>query len=255
MKKIIFLLTITIFSLSSCSKNDDTPTAVSTDALVLLHSTVKTLNDGSTETTTFIYNGNELSRVNESDGSYETYSYANGLITEVDYYTPLNVVDQRDVYQYNSNNLIKQYQRFDPIMDWGDKEIYTYNSDGTISLAATSGDQLTQTTPAYTGKIFFTNGEVSMIQKYIGSGTEVRSYTYDLKKQAMKNVTGLSKISFIDDEANGVLNNIITEVHTVPSSPTQNYRTDYTYNAAFYPDTSIDFEQNVEMDGTTRYYY
>ena len=254
MKKII-LIAISFFALTSCTKEEDAVTAASTDGLVLLHSTVNTINDTLSYTTNYTYNGNDLVKVTFDNGDYDQYTYLDGNISEIKCYVSDTLRDIK-TFSYNSNNLISQYLVTQPRDSTAQKEVYSYPGNGNISFVATKGNLIAQTTPSHTGTVFFTNDEVTMIQAiYPVTGTKVRNYTYDQRKSPMKNVTGYSKISFVNSEAKGIFHNQLTNIYSVPGSPTVNNKKEFTYNAAFYPDTAVDFINNVAQEGITKYNY
>lgn len=262
MKKIIFLLSVSLFSLVSCSKDDEVATAASMDGLVLLHQTITTFDDPASipEIENYTYSGNHIVSIGDNLGfERKDYTYVGELISKVDHYF-MGALDHTDYFQYNSNNLLSSYISHTPqplpLTGIGAKEVYVYNTDGTISFTHYSGDMVAQTTQEYTGKIFFSNDEISKIQTYTGSSTTENIYAYDAKKNTMKNVTGYRKISFYTHAAEGVVHNITSDIEntTGPSSTTTTL-TNFTYNTAFYPLTSTQTEDGVNQDGLTQYIY
>ena len=262
MKKIIFLLTVSLFSLVSCSKDDDVPTAESTDGLVLLHQTITTTSDPMfPDIENYSYDGNHIVKISDNFGDHKDYTYSGDLITKIDHYNIFGL-EHTDYFIYNSNNLLLSYKSLypdpltTPTTGTGVKEVYVYNTDGTISWTKHSGDLVTQTTLDSYGKINFINDEISSITTNVGSSGSVVQYTYDGsgKKYAMKNVTGWKRISFYTHEATGVKQNIVSEIENSSSGTTTNV-TNFTYNTALYPLTSTETLDGVDQGGTTQYIY
>ena len=78
MKKLLYLFTFLMIILSSCSSDND-----DSSSPVLLKKYVETLEDGSTFTMNFNYNGNKLLGSTGDFNSSTTVTYTGNLITEI----------------------------------------------------------------------------------------------------------------------------------------------------------------------------
>jgi hypothetical protein len=152
------------------------------------------------------------------------------------------------LYTYDGNKLAT-YVRLEHDDDFGAKEVYTYNGDGTVTIMAYSGDVVSQTNPDGVGTItFLANGEVGTITTNFSDN---RSYTYDNKNNPFKNVTGYSKISWVDTSASGILHNVTSESINSSIATT----TAYTYNSGDYPTEAVENYSGGDVVTTQFIYY
>lgn len=256
MKKLLFLIGVSIVFFSSCIPNptEDPDPPVETPAGLLLKKLVDTYQGttgDSIVTSNLTYAGNKLvsaiDDVAEESDMYVTYT--GNLITQIEYRYSDGFVDQRNIYTYDDTNRLVTYVRVDPEMDLGNKETYVYNADGTISVTSFIGDATTQTqTSGSVGTITFTAGEISSIT---GNDLTV-TYTYDNKNNPMKNILGMDKIAFVDHLTSGIMHNVLTETEN-RLGIIDTYTYQYTYNTQDYPATSI--QDDGEGTYTTAYFY
>jgi hypothetical protein len=247
MKKLIYACSVLALLFSSCSSDSDSPAVGGT----LIKKIIDTDNLGDVLTTNFTYNGNKIvSAIDDTEETDMYFTYTGDYITKLEYKLNDGTVDQIDNYSYDSTGRLISMVSTRPAVEWGNKEVYTYNADGTVSASYYSGDDLTQTVLDGTGKIYFTNGEVSKIERYDGMTLEdTTTYTYDTKNNIMKNVVGYSKINFAYSTADGVNHNITSENSTLhglisysfvyhdngfPSSSTETYSGDVSTSVYFY---------------------
>ncbi len=240
MKKLFFFLSVSALILTSCSSDDDNNSPV---APVLLQKTIETAANGSIITSIATYNGTKISKIT-AEGFVINFTYTGDLITKAESFFAGQLV-QKETYSYNSTGNLVEYVNVESFFGDGIRETYVHNANGTISVTHYSGDELTQNDLEGTGTITFTNGEVSTMVSTFGDNI---SYTYDDKNNPFKNVTGYSKISFVDGTANGIMHNVLTE-----SWNGGNLVNTYTYTASGYPLTA----QTVEMGqtSTTQFFY
>ncbi|WP_300565997.1 hypothetical protein [Flavobacterium sp.] len=248
MKKLIYACSVLALLFTSCSSDSDSP--ATTDG-TLVKKIIDTDPIGDVMTTNFTYSGNKIvSAIDDTEETDMYFTYTGDDITKLEYKLNDGTVDQVDNYSYDSTGRLISMISIEPTIDWGSKEVYTYNTDGTVSVSYYSGDELSQTNLDGTGKIYFTNGEVSKIERYDGADLEdTTTYTYDTKNNFMKNVTGYSKINFAFSTADGVNHNIISENSTLnglwsysfvyndngfPSSSTETYSGDVSTSVYFY---------------------
>ncbi|HEX8577064.1 MAG TPA: hypothetical protein VF677_12290 [Flavobacterium sp.] len=259
MKKIILLFTIAgaIF-LNSCSNSDSELDSDDITSDVLLKRTIETYQvNGTTRTSTtnFVYNGNKLVSSIETDGDDRTetrYTYTGDLITKEEFFEN-NELDETLTYEYNSDNKLIICKRTIAGFNLIIKEVYIHNSDGTISVSTYTGDTISQDQLESNGRIYFTNDEISRTDNTeVGSiRTRMITYTYDAKNNPLKNITGFSKIAFVDEDNTGQgKHNILTEVSLDQGFPeTTTISFQYTYNTDDYPQMVT--ESLLRDDGTT----
>lgn len=253
MRKIILLLNVITLAFASCSRNEDQPAIPTVDPNgILLKRSVETNNSGDIYTLNYIYSGNKLTRINDSDGDYEIITYTGDLITKWEYFISPNVLDATINFTYDVNNdLIKLIginhgEATTNPTGYVGKSLYTHNSNGSISFQDYSGNQTAQTTLDSNGTI--TSG--SIVTNQINPAiTITETCTYDTKNHPLKNVLGRNKIIFIDF-FNNPSNNFISLT---------NYSGDleeasYTYDTNNFPITEI-YKLNNSNQLTTQYFY
>jgi hypothetical protein len=250
MKKLLFLLSVSILFFSSCIPNpEENPDPIVPVATLFLKKTIDTYDGGETVTTNYTYSGNKLvSIVSDTPDEPNLYvTYTGNLITKGEYKFADGTIDQINTFEYDDTNRLVTYKRVDPEMDLGNKETYVYNLDGTISVTYFIGDATTQTEAAGTGTVTFEDGEISEIS----SPEDTFTYVYDNKSNPLKNVLGWNKIAFVDGEGNGVAHNITSFVHTNAGMP-MTFTYEYTY-ASGYPIESVANDEDGTY--TTEYFY
>ncbi len=229
MKKMLLLTALTSL-LFACSSSDSSSSATEND--VLMTKSIATYDNGAPITTTYVYSGKKMQKSMSSNGYYEKFYYTGDLLTRIDYFDDSDVWIYKETYGYNANNQLINYSWIELTNDYGSREVYTHNSNGTISVTKYYGDATNQTNFSDSGTIYFTNGDVSMIDMDSGG---MYMYSYDSKNSPFKNITGLDKINFADGDPMGVFHNILTESHDGFPSETMSY--DYTYNGQNFPST------------------
>ncbi|MFM2213741.1 MAG: hypothetical protein RL427_1004 [Bacteroidota bacterium] len=258
MKKILCLFAFSAVLLTSCSSSDSSSTPL-TEGDVLVTKTVEHYtNDNSTVTTDFTYNGKKLVSAVYSDGLAETYTYTGDLISSIKQYDDTNTLLVEETFTYNGSGQLVTYLLKDYDTNHGRKELFIHNSNNTVSYSVFTGDNNTQTNPIETGTIHLTNGEVAQIDFNIISPsiTGTRIYTYDTKNNPYKNITGVDKINFVNEEAIGVSHNILTDHYTSTFGTNEMYTTTYTYNSLNFPLTESEFDSTGTAPSvTTEYTY
>lgn len=252
MRKIILLLSVITLAFTSCSKNEDEPVAVVDPNGILLKRSVETDNNGDTYTLNYVYNGNKLTRINDSDGDYEIITYTGDLITKWEYFISPAVLDLTINYTYDANNnlitviRINHGEATSNPTNYVGKTLYTHNTNGSISFQDYSGNLAAQTTAVSNGTI--TSGSI-VTHEINPTNTVTETCTYDTKNHPLKNVLGYNKIIF-DDFFNNSSNNFLSIV---------NYNGDleeasYTYNPSDFPITET-YKMNNSLRFTTQYFY
>lgn len=249
MKKLLFLVSVSIFFSSCIPDPTENPDPFVPPATLLIKKTIDTYEDGDIVTTNYNYSDNKIVSIisDDPDESNIYVTYTGNLIAKREYKFDDGTIDQIHTFEYDDTNRLVTFKRLDPDMDLGNKETYVYNADGTVSITRFTGDATTQTDDAGTGTVTFVNGEVSHI---VTSDSDF-SYTYDNKSNPFKNVLGWGKIAFVDGEGNGVMHNIISDTHTVSGSP-MTFVYGYTYASDFPLESTTDDEDGSY---TTQYFY
>ncbi|MGL2966381.1 hypothetical protein [Flavobacterium sp. XGLA_31] len=227
MKKLLMLTVLSSLLFASCSSSDSSPM---TENDVLMTKTITYHNGTPVVTSTFDYEGKKIKKGTASNGYYQNFFYTGDLLTKVEYYDDSDVLIYRETYAYNDNNQLTTYTWLELTDNYGSKEIYTHNGNGTISVNKYYGNLTEQNNFSDSGTIYFTNGDVSMIDMNLGG---MDTYGYDAKNSPFKNVTGVDKINFTDGDPIGVFHNIVTETHEDGSSST--ITNTYTYNGQNFP--------------------
>lgn len=226
---------------SSCNGNDDDNGSSGSD-VVLLKKTIENGPDGQ-YISTATYNGTKLVKIETNDAEKIQFTYTGDDITMMEWFAD-GELEQRDLFTYATDGKLATYTSLDLDFGSGTKEVYTQNSDNTITVTGYSGDLDSQTIEEGTSTITFVNGEVSQIVDPFGTTT----YTYDNKNNPFKNVTGYSKISYIDGSASGILHNVISENYEGDDSTYT-----FTYDPNDFPATAVE-----DFDGeqyTTQFVY
>ncbi len=256
MKKLVLACSAFLLILSACSSSSDSSSS-STDDDVLVSKTIETYaNDGSTITTDYTYSGKKIVQETDDDGAYQKYTYTGNLITKIEYFDFDDVLEQREIFSYNSSSQLVSYVRLDIFDDGGNRDAFVYNANGTVSCTSYYGDLDSQDELQGTSIIYFENNEVSKVEEFsdLGTLTGTRLYTYDTKKNPFKNVIGLDKIQFVENEALGINHNIISDNYTNFGMLTT-YNTTYTYNENNFPITDVDSDGDPTNNITTQYFY
>lgn len=239
MKKLFIAFSALALVFSSCSTSSTDPDPVTTPTGILVSKIIET-RSGTVTTDNYNYNGNKLTTITRTGGS-DVFTYTGDLITKIESFIG-TTLDTSGTMTYNSSGKLisSVFVEFDSSGVHGDKTDYTYLANGNITYISYSGNGTSQTTIDHTGKVFFTNGEVSKVEQYIParSGipayTDTTNYTYDAKNNPFINITGYSKIAFNYESPNGFLHNIMTENQTSTYS-SSNTITTFTYNSSDFP--------------------
>lgn len=243
---------MTMGILASCSTDEFDPDVTTTETTedaklnlkgVYVKRIVTTTNAGSTvNTSDYLYSGSKLARINSSDGTHVIYVYTGNLITGRDFYYN-NVLNSREIFEYNANNQLLNYRRTNPSDIVLYRAIYQYNSDGTVTVSGYKGSSVSESTKIVNRKVFVVNGQVTKIENYtISNGTavtEVLNYSFDTKNSPFKDILGFDKLTYYDTALNGSARNV-SGITTVGGSLANsgNDIVQYTYNAQNYPVTA-----------------
>lgn len=249
MKRLVYIFSVVVLTLASCSSNDD-----NTSSPVLPTQVIETIDYGGnieTYTINFIYNGSKIVR-QEVGSDAADYTYTDNLITKVEYKRN-NEVIARYEYIYDSNErLINiKYFEFDDIGgDYGTDADYVYNSNGSVSFTVYSGN-LPDLNQSLSGTMTL-NAE-GLVASVVSSAGYSYAYTYDTKNNPFKNIMGLNKLLFFNDEATiNSIRNYLSEVVSYGNSiNTTTYN--HTYNSNDFPTQTV--RNNDYETITTQYIY
>lgn len=235
MKNFFYFFCFVSLIFVSCSSSDN-----NTSQDVLVTKIIQTFEDGTVETMNFNYSGNKLLGQTFENG-YSTFTYTGDLISKTEVFFN-NTLEARLLYTYDSNQRLIQFERyeFSDFGDYGDKVVYTYNSNGTVSFAEYSGNLDNPLVFSNSGTFTLnTLGEIVSVSTLNEGDT---NYIYDDKNSPYLNILGVNKLLFDEDEANGMIHNIVQKL----SSFNYNRTSTFTYNAAGFPVTEqIDEDDEI----------
>jgi hypothetical protein len=254
MKKLIYLISITLTLLQSCSSGDSSSGADNSTPSnnILLKSATSTQGDISN----FIYNGSKLDKiVNDSDANYTQVTYTGDLITKTEEFNN-NKLSSKTIYLYNDNKLAQVnhygYYYTDPKLDAS--AFYTYNSNGTVSVSSYLIDSNGKKERSH---ILFYDSDRKMNRIEVDNNADGKSdgYTnleYDSKNNPLYNIIGVDKMLWIPDYVYPIFGFSIEKNNTtkLQNSNYTNIST-YDYNSKGYP-TSVSTTDTV---GKTYFYY
>jgi len=256
MKKTIFsIFAFALFSLVSCTGDDDVTTDSGTTSDVLVKRIIRSQEDpdGFNDIITYTYDGNKLLEGNYLDGTKEKYYYTGDLITKIEYFVD-SELEYQEVFAYDSNGRLAEYKFEDLVDDSEENFLFAYNANNTITETFYVG-----TTPQ-TRTITVENDEISKIVQN-GVGGKTYKYSYDTKNSPFKNVTGYAKIAYAfagDFELEGRNHNIAL-IRNETDSFDYTVNT-YVYNSNDYPTRVVSeaalFDEADDVETlTVQYFY
>jgi hypothetical protein len=236
MKKIFGTLFISLLLLCSCSTTNEEDGR-------LLKKIVEIKIDGTSVTTFFTYNGNEIVSIDE-DKKHTDFTYTGDLITKAVVLNKTNQVRTTVEYTYADGKLVcaKSPNKY--------KINYVHNADGTIFYEKLTIDPGVAEVELYHGILYFQSGnfikderivkdaDVSVLSKYSVS------YKYDSKNNPLNEILGYSKL--LDRNESISLNNSIKKV--IISSITKDdqissvaslFESSFKYDAKGYPTEQV----------------
>lgn len=184
--KIVSVLIVSVVVLCSCSE-DKVETAK------LLKKTVEISENGTSTTTLYKYNGNEIVSV---DGvrKYSSYTYTDGLICKIVTKDKENQETVTLDYTYEKAQLVRLHSSEGYMMN------YTHNADGTVSYEKIVLDSQNQETKVFHGILYFEKKNLVKDERIFDdtapglvSKQKVR-FEYDSKKNPFFNILGYAKL-------------------------------------------------------------
>lgn len=274
MKKLnlLFALTLSLFMISSCSKDDENQP----QTLELIKYEQKTYNNGVLEEkNVFVLENQKPYSVHFYNASNELtfklyWHYTNGLLTSIKGYFPDGILYQQSNTFYDSSNRIIQISSTEDNGNYLRTTNYVYNNNNTITSN-------TNNNGSNSSKTFEINSN-GLIDKEISNGNTIVSVQYDNSTPISKTVnsvtsnfsyhaTGLFPISeqsifannpinlvlsrnSLDDSLRTLTNKLITSI----TSTSQDYECVYTLNENNFPLTKKEY-YNGELINEFTYYY
>lgn len=233
----------------SCSKDKD-------DSVKFLKKIVETPADGTSATTDFTYNGNEIKSI---DGVKEhvDFSYMDGLITKIVVLDKSNQVSNTIGYTYQRGQLVSAKSLNNYIIN------YIPNSDGSIAYEKRNINSGNQEFKVYHGILYFQNKNLIKDERTFdntASGVTTTysiSFEYDAKINPFHSILGYEKLL----DHNGIIsaNNILITVVTNNSSQNDQvissanfYKSTFKYDEEGYPTEKIS-EAVMPVNGNSEY--
>lgn len=209
MKKAIQFLLISFLALAitSCSNEDNNQEK-------LLKRVIEVNQDGSSSTTNFTYNGNQIVNIT-SETKSETFAYTGDLITRI---TATDIPNQEVTifdYIYTNGKLTKV------ICSENYELNFVHNADGTVSYEKTMLDTNNNEVLVYHGTLSFQGQNAREDERVLDNtatnilSKEEVSFTYDAKSNPLYNITGYSKLldRFSTISANNAVSS--TEINSI----------------------------------------
>jgi hypothetical protein len=235
MKKIFYLLSISMLLLQGCSSDSGSNENVNNDLLVKKIVFNSDVLNNFNFSRNFTYDGNKIKRILDSsniDNSETIYTYNNDLITSIVYnhtetgQPPSTIVATLE-YD-NSQRLIKVTELINGSNH--EKYLYSYNNDGSVTRNIYIGNNLNQLVE--TSNIILNSNNDIIRESY---GNTIDNYSYDTKNNPFKNILGYKKIHLYESFSNlGVYHNVIKH-NTNESGNFIDTIFNYTYNSLNYP--------------------
>lgn len=230
--KIVSLLMVSVIVLCSCS--DD-----KVDTAKLLRKTVEISENGTSTTTFYKYNGNEIVSV---DGAkkYISYTYTDGLISKI---VTKDKENQRTItldYIYENAQLVRMHSSENYVMN------YNHKGDGTVSYEKIVLDSQNQGVKVFYGILYFKNKNLVKDERIFDDTTpgvlsiQKVSFEYDSKNNPFYNILGYAKllnhweVISVNNNRMAVVERVVTQDDQSTSSANL-YQGIFKYDADNYP--------------------
>jgi len=256
MKKLLTMAAIALFTMTSCSEDDATPTDNTNPSNAVLVKKIVTTGPEGVLTALYSYNGTKLSEINYSDGSREIITYQGDLIKTWKTYDADNTNTYEGTFSYENGELRESVSIFDNDGIVATKT-YTDNGDGTISCLKTYSD-----TNLIWNYEFYPTKYSYLVPSFFGEGSNLTWYyfEFDNKNSPYANIIGYGKIVHETDfNPLQAEHNITGETWaSADGAFTGQSRTStYTYNSQDYPVTEhrVDSDINGDDQSDIQYFY
>lgn len=248
---LLWVLSVSVLTLSSCSNDLE-------DNIKLLKKVVETSEEGTSETTLFTYNGNEIVSI---DGAQKRtdFIYTDGLITKMLTLNKKNQLLETIEYSYLKGKLSL-------VQSLGNYRIkYIHNSDETVSYERFTIVSTNQQVKEFHGTLYFENENFIKEERILDktalgvTSNYSISFDYDSKNNPLYNVLGykrlLDRMEAISSN-NSLINTVIVTTKNGDQvlSSANFYKSSFKYDFDNYPT-----EQILENENTgylkTEYFY
>jgi hypothetical protein len=248
-KNIFWVLSIFLLTLYSCSNDTD-------DSTKLLNKVVATSTDGTSATTFFTYNGNEIVSI---DGvqKHVDFTYMDGLISKIETLNKTNQLIETIEYTYVAGELVRAKSTNNYIIN------YIHNSDETVSYERLDINSGNQEVKMYHGVLYFQNENLIKDERILDNTASdvlskyIVSFDYDTKHNPFYNVLGYRKLLNCNEAIsfnNSLISTVVTSVAKDDqiSSSAKFYKNSFTYDLENYPIKQVS-ENAVSENGNTGY--
>lgn len=240
MKKILALLSVFVFIISSCSGDAETPIVTPTppeNTNILVKKIIrKDENDNIVAVSDFSYSGNKLLKIT-TNGYKQNYTYVGDLISKIERYNSSDVLLGYNEYFYNSSGNLSSCVDKEYSTSSACKDEFVYNIDGTITRNVFGGNLVSQTILlGYYHKLYFQNSELLKQEEYDNNNTlaNTTNFIYDEKNNPTRNILGFDKIFFAFDSS-GNFQNLLH----INNDGSNHYTKEYTYDSNNSPITKV----------------
>jgi len=253
------------FLLVSCDDNDVAVVEYPTEEVYVSQMTETA--GGVSTTYTYVYEGNKITSVTDTQGGERVYSYVNDLLTREDIYLN-DILTEYTIFGYKANKKLAQATHITSNGDgtWtGIRMAFAYNTDDTLTTTLYQGNQNGQYDFIASGIVTYTDGNITGYSQTpededdtdeIVPDPVVTVMGYDAQKAPFKNIFGYEGIVLAHLE--GGVNTLASSKTTVIVPATEEGEEDgavvtttnytYQYNEKGYP------SQQTSDSGITRVY-
>lgn len=252
-KYVYCILSVFLLTLYSCSNDKD-------ESIKLLKKIVATSADGTSATTLFTYNGNEIVSTDGAE-KHVDFTYTDGLISKIATVDKKKQLLETIEYTYVAGKLVQAKSTNNYTIN------YIHNSDGIVSyekLAFNSGNQEVK---MYHGILYFQNENFINDERIVdntASGVLSKysvSFDYESKHNPLYNVMGYKKLLDYNEgisSNNSLRSTVIASVSKDDQiiSLAKFYKSSFTYDLENYPTEKIS-ENAISTAGylKTQYFY
>ena len=230
-------------AMTSCSGVDSSE-AVNDTSSIFPTKIEETFDDGSSESSTYTYEGNKLIKETYSEGGYAMYEYSNNHISQILHYNSQNVLTRKEIFEYNNESKLASYthQILIPTTFNSDRIEFTHIDNNTVIAKNYNNNN----TLISTDTITISNGNITQCVSEYNSASVTNTFTYDDKKDPFRNVHDHDVMTLALYNYGGGVNNVLIENLENETGSTYTY----TYDSNGFPLTSS-FGEEV----TTHYFY
>ncbi|MFB3386545.1 hypothetical protein [Flavobacterium sp. LAR06] len=247
MKKILYLIGIMTFVLTSCSSDDSSEIFIKKSKLTKI--VYVTLSTGAYSSVDFKYDGNHIKSETYNDGTYAIYTYEGDFITKKEMFSANKQLTFETEYKYIDGKLASKTDKYPNNGGYLSRIKYNYKTGIVYSEQFTV---IEETGEEIEFDLFgtFTYKEGNLLKSELRTSISESIYTceYDTKNNPLKNITGMNLLT--DKDYQSSFNNI-----TKLSGDGYLDTFTYAYNENDFPTQSKCFDKEGELKWTAQYYY